>query len=224
MATPRKTTKTRKKKVSKEDLIGRYMTTVLEQGTFPENIYKFCHEQKIEESEFYNQFGSFDGLREEIWAQFHHMALNLTHKARGYTKMGAKDRLLTYYFTLFELLTANRSYVLFALDSSEPWSNRVQQLSGLRRGVKAFAKELIREANDQKTLGIFKHPEELFSEGAWAETVVILKYWMRDNSPGLEKTDAFIEKSIRAVFDLFETTPLESVLDLGKFLWKDKMS
>ena len=39
-----------------------------------------------------------------------------------------------------------------------------------------------------------------------------------------EQTDAFIEKSIRAIFDLFETTALESVLDLGKFLWKERMA
>ena len=121
MSTKPKTTRTRKKKLTREDLIGRYMNAVLEHGEFPSNIYKFCKDQKIEESEFYEQFGSFDGLREGIWSQFHHMALSFTHKARGYSKMSAKDKLLTYYFTLFELLTANRSYVLFALDSSAPW-------------------------------------------------------------------------------------------------------
>ena len=224
MSTKPKTTRTKKKKLTREDLIGLYMNAVLEQGEFPTNVYKFCKDQKIEESEFYAQFGSFEGLREGIWSQFHHMAHGLTQKARGYTNMGAKDKLLTYYFTLFELLTANRSYVLFALDSSAPWQQRMMQLSGLRKGVKAYAKELIQDANDQKTLGIFKQPTELFSEGAWAETVVILKYWMKDNSPGFEQTDAFIEKSIRAIFDLFETTALESVLDLGKFLWKERMA
>ena len=47
---------------------------------------------------------------------------------------------------------------------------------------------------------------------------------MEDSSPSFEKTDVVIEKSVRAIFDVFETTPLESVIDFGKFLWKDKMS
>ena len=47
---------------------------------------------------------------------------------------------------------------------------------------------------------------------------------MSDNSPGFEKTDMVIEKSVRAIFDIFETTPLESVIDFGKFLWKEKMN
>ncbi|PQB04790.1 TetR family transcriptional regulator C-terminal domain-containing protein [Aureitalea marina] len=224
MSTKQKTARTKTKKLSREDIVALYMNAVLEQSEFPTNVYKFCQEQKIDEAEFYNHFGSLESLRQAIWGQFHHMALGLTQKARGYGKMAAKEKLLTYYFTLFELLTANRSYVLFALDRSEAWSDRMKQLSGLRKGVKSFAKELIEDANDGKTLGIFKHPVELFSEGAWAETIMILKFWMRDDSPKFEETDAFIEKSIRAVFDLFETTPLESVFDLGKFLWKDRMA
>ena len=47
---------------------------------------------------------------------------------------------------------------------------------------------------------------------------------MEDSSPSFEKTDVVIEKSVRAIFDVFETTPLESVIDFGKFLWKDKMN
>ena len=54
--------------------------------------------------------------------------------------------------------------------------------------------------------------------------VFILKYWKDDGSAGFEKTDMVIEKSVRAVFDVFETTPLESVVDFGKFLWKEHMN
>jgi hypothetical protein len=47
---------------------------------------------------------------------------------------------------------------------------------------------------------------------------------MDDNSAGFENTDIAIEKSVRAIFDVFDTQPLESVLDFGKFLWKEKMA
>ena len=54
--------------------------------------------------------------------------------------------------------------------------------------------------------------------------LLLLKYWMVDNSAGFEKTDIAIEKSVKAIFDVFETTPLESVIDLGKFLFKDRFT
>jgi hypothetical protein len=66
------------------------------------------------------------------------------------------------------------------------------------------------------------HPEGIFSEGAWVQLLFILKFWMEDQSPGFEKTDMAIEKSVRTVFDLFDNTPVESILDFGKFLWQEK--
>jgi hypothetical protein len=47
---------------------------------------------------------------------------------------------------------------------------------------------------------------------------------MDDHSPGFEKTDMAIEKSVRTVFDLFDNTPFDSVIDFGKFLWKEKFN
>ncbi len=48
-----------------------------------------------------------------------------------------------------------------------------------------------------------------------------MKFWMDDRSKGFEKTDVFIEKSIKAQFDLIDTAPVHSVFDLAKFLWKE---
>jgi hypothetical protein len=60
-------------------------------------------------------------------------------------------------------------------------------------------------------------------ESAWFQLLVTLKFWLDDTSPSFEKTDIFIEKSVRASFDLIDTTPLKSIIDFGKFLYKEKM-
>jgi ubiquinone biosynthesis protein COQ9 len=52
---------------------------------------------------------------------------------------------------------------------------------------------------------------------------MILKFWMEDESPAFEKTDIFIEKSVKASFELMNITPIESLIDLGKFLYKEKI-
>jgi hypothetical protein len=44
---------------------------------------------------------------------------------------------------------------------------------------------------------------------------------MEDKSPGFEKTDMAIEKSVQTVFELFDNTPLDRIIDFGKFLWKE---
>jgi hypothetical protein len=50
-----------------------------------------------------------------------------------------------------------------------------------------------------------------------------MKFWLDDTSPSFEKTDIFIEKSVKASFDLIDTTPLKSIIDFGKFLYKEKI-
>ena len=49
----------------------------------------------------------------------------------------------------------------------------------------------------------------------------IIKFWLKDESPSFEKTDAFIEKSTAAGFEVLNLTQIESVIDFGKFLFKD---
>ena len=49
-----------------------------------------------------------------------------------------------------------------------------------------------------------------------------IKFWIDDTSKAFEKTDVFIEKSVNTSFDLIDTTPLKSLIDFGKFIYKEK--
>jgi hypothetical protein len=207
-----------------QDIISSYMDYVLDHEHEPKSVYKFCKHQNIEEAQFYAQFGSFDTLKQHIWQHFFTHTMSLLEKSKDFEGSSSKEKMLSFYFTFFELLTANRSYVLFTLEDKKNIMKSLKELKGLRTLVKDFAKEIIESNNDQKTLKITKHPVSVFSEGAWVQTLFILKYWMDDSSPDFEKTDVVIEKSVRVVFDVFDTTPLESLIDFGKFLWKEKMA
>jgi len=52
--------------------------------------------------------------------------------------------------------------------------------------------------------------------------MLTMKFWLEDSSPSFEKTDIFIEKSVNTTFDILDIAPLKSVIDLGKFLFKEK--
>ena len=97
-------------------------------------------------------------------------------------------------------------------------------LKSLRNAFKQFATVLIQDGNALKQSKFSQHPEAVFSEGAWIQLVFLLKFWIDDHSTGFEKTDIAIEKSVRTVFDLFDNTPFDSVIDFGKFLWKEKFN
>ncbi len=217
-------TKAKAKKITEETIIEGFMDYVLEHEIVPKSIYKFCKINKIAEADFYSFFGSFEGLQKAIWKKFYSNTENLLHKNKEYDSFSNKDKMLTFFYTFFELLTLNRSYVLFALEDHKNMLKSMEQLKGLRRQIKAFAADLIEDGNASKNLKITKHNPKLFSEGAWLQFMFVLKFWMDDSSAGFEKTDMAIEKSINTIFDVFDNTPLENIIDFGKFLYKEKFA
>lgn len=213
-----------KKSITQEKLIAYYMESVLENEARPKSVYKFAKDNKFTEDEFYGFFGSFEGLRIEIWNQFYIKSVDLMENSSEVEIYNSREKMLTFFFTFFEMLTANRSYVLFALQENPEMLKNLAQLKGLRKHIKGFAKELIETDNEDKNVKVLQRNTTVFSEGAWAQTLFLLKFWMDDNSAGFEKTDLAIEKSVNTIFDLFDNTPLERVIDLGKFLWKERMA
>jgi len=217
MASPKK-----KQTIDSHYIITKYMNYALEHDSYPKSVFKFCKESKIKEEEFYSFFGSLDSVNKRIWNTFFSTTIDAMNSNEEYDKLSSKDKMLTFFYTFFELLTLNRSYVLFALKYHEMPLKNMGQLKGLRKHIKDFAKELIEIDNDDKMFRIAKNPVSVYSEGAWLQFLFLLKFWMDDESAGFEKTDIAIEKSVNTIFDLFDNTPLSSVLDFGKFLWKEK--
>ena len=211
-------------KVTDDKIITMYMDFVLENETHPQSIYKFCKENKIKEEDFYGHFGSFEALQKAIWTKFYSNTVGVMHKNKDYTNFSNKDKMLTFFYTMFELLTMNRSYVLFTLGKERKMMDKMSELKDLRTHIKDFASELVEEANADKTLRITKQSPKVFSEGAWVQFVFLLKFWMDDSSPAFEKTDLAIEKSVTTIFDVFDNTPLDSLIDFGKFLYKENLA
>lgn len=221
MATTKKATS---KKIIKDDnyIIEHFMNDVLQHNEEPKNIYIFCQKHELEESDFYSFFSSFDSLKETIWEKFFENALATIQKDSNYDLFTDKDKLLTLYFTLFEILTLNRTYVLFYLKENRHGLKNLRALKKFRSHFKDFVKEIISEEENPVFSRLNKIKEPTYSEGAWLQFLFLLKFWIDDTSKSFEKTDVLIEKSVTTVVGLLDTKQLENLFDLGKFLWKEK--
>ncbi len=211
-----------KQKIDGKYIMAGFMEYVLNHDAYPKSVYTFCKASKIKEEDFYNFYGSIESLRKAVWTTFFTMTVDLISKTKEYESFSSRNKMLTFFYTFFELLSKNRSYVLFSLDQPQTSLKNLKQLHALRPLIKEFSKELIDMDNDEKLFRVAKNPASVFSEGAYVQLLFLLKFWVNDDSLGFEKTDMAIEKSVNAIFDLFDTSALSSVLDLGKFLWKEK--
>lgn len=213
----------KKKKITKEDLINSFMNHVLEHNEQPKSVYAFAKANNISETQFYKYFGSFDALEQHIFEAFFINTLNVLDKSPDYLSFDARNKLLSFYFTFFENLTANRSYVVSALKDYKNGLKTLNKLKGLRSLFTKYISDLNIETLEIKQDSLEKLQHKSLQESAWIQLLMTLKFWLDDSSASFEKTDIFIEKSINASFDLIDVKPIRSVIDLGKFLFKEKM-
>ncbi|MCX7548571.1 TetR/AcrR family transcriptional regulator [Xanthomarina sp. F1114] len=212
----------KKKTISKAELIALYMNYVLEKGKTEHTVYLFTKDNKLNEQDFYKYFASFEVLEKQVFKTFFENTTALLEKSDDYKSFDARNKLLSFYFTFFENLTANRSFVIYVLEQDKHSLKKLSKLSELRKSYIAYIDSLDIEILDLQHKQINKLQEKGLRESAWIQLLITIKFWMDDSSPSFEKTDIFIEKSVNTSFDLVQTTPLKSVIDLGKFLFKEK--
>ena len=213
----------KKKNITLNDIISWYMEYVLENNEQPKSVFSFAKHHNFEEGLFYQFFGSFDAVEKGIFKAFFDNTLIPLSKSGDYENFDARNKLLSFYYTFFENLTANRSYVTYALEGNKDKMKSLQSLTELKKSFSGYIEGLNIETLDLKEERLEKIQSRGIKESAWFQLLVTMKFWLDDTSASFEKTDIFIEKSVKASFDLIDTTPLKSILDFGKFLFKEKM-
>lgn len=211
------------KNINKEKLLSLYGDYILSNGERPKNIYLFAKENNFEEEIFYQYFTGFEQIEKEILNHFFIKSLKLCEQTEHWNEMNSKEKLLNLHFTFFENLTMNRSLVLMILGETKRKEWII--LQELRKSFLEFTKQLTfenLEILEKAKESIKNFNEKTREEALWLHFISIIEFWKKDQSPSFEKTDLYIEKTIDTGFEFINNEPLKKVMDLGKFLWKEK--
>jgi len=213
----------KRKTITESDIISFYMDYVIENNENPKSVYAFAKANNFEESKFYTFFGSFEAIEKQVFNVFFNNTISILSKSQEYQLYDSRNKLLSFYFTFFENLTANRSYVIYVLQQHKSNLKGLSLLSGLKKSFTNYIDSLGIEMIATKQEKIDKIQTRALQESAWLQLLLTLKFWMDDTSASFEKTDIFIEKSVNTSFDVLNVAPLKSMIDLGKFIFKEKM-
>lgn len=209
---------------SKSELTEAYSDYLLEHAERPKTVHYFATKIGIEEADLYKYFAGFSEIESFIFESFFENALSLTLKEKE-AGLDIQDELLTFYFTFFEILKSNRSLVLILLKKRPLMLNK-KALTGLRKAFLQYTQAMnvplgLLDKIERKELETFK--EKIKGEAGWLQLMSFLDFWLHDNSPSFEKTDAFIEKSVKASFSLVQNPLFEELFDLGKFFFTERL-
>jgi hypothetical protein len=209
---------------ARDVILENYTKFVLMHNEKPKSVYAFALENKMEESEFYEYFGSFKAIDSAVFVDLFKNTLILLEQNDEFKEGDAKHKLLSFYFTFFEMLTANRSLVMYILKEHENKMKVLKTLDGLKEEYTDFVESLDIKSIDLIIDNIASIVDRGLAKVSYGQLLFIMKFWMNDTSPSFEKTDVLIEKTMHAGFEVLNTKPINTFVDLGKFLWKERAS
>ena len=131
----------KKKKITQNDITTWYMEYVLNHNKKPSSVYSFAKENNFDESLFYNYYASFEAIEKGVFKSFFNATVTLLEKSEDYTDYDPRNKLLSFYYTFFENLTANRSYVVYALAGNK---NQLKSFSCFNRTKKNHSLNILK--------------------------------------------------------------------------------
>ena len=200
-----------------------YIDYVLDKGEKPASVYSFAKKLKMSEGEFYDQYNSFEQLESEIWVGFFKETKQKIESETIFEQYSVREKVLAFYFTWFEVLKSNRSFVLLAY-SAIPKSGMIKapQLASFKKNLTFYLEDLLAEGKESNEVKSRRFIDRKYPDIFWAKTLWLLNFWIKDTSKGFENTDTAIEKVVNTAFDLIGTTVVDSVVDLAKFIYQNR--
>jgi hypothetical protein len=212
--------------MTQEKIKQSYIEYILENGSQPASIYAFCKKLKIKEADFYEEYTSFPQIESEIWKDLFKEARQTAEQEEVYQSYSVREKLLAFFYTWIEGLKKQRSYILKSYETLEKplYMKRNQHFVEFKVAFYDYMNELLMEARETREVEqrpipqLMKRYPDLF----WAKALFVLDFWINDTSKSFEKTDTMIEKTVNTAFDLLARSPLDSLFDLGKFIYQNR--
>ncbi|QJD97245.1 TetR/AcrR family transcriptional regulator [Mucilaginibacter robiniae] len=204
-----------------ESIQNAYIDYVLTEGHEPKSVYLFAKNNEMTEDEFYRFFGSFEAIEQNIWTELGRKTITEVKAQEIWAQYSARERALSFFYSFFELLKGSRSFAIYSLKKHKHGLSTPRVLDNLKTLFESFADEILREGIETGELTDRKFFSKRYKDALWLQLGFILNFWTKDNSAGFEKTDEAIEKGLNVTFDLFQRSPVDNLLDYGKFLAKN---
>ncbi len=212
-----------RKLITQDQIIKWYMDYVIIHNKNPKSVYAFAKANNFEEQRFYESFSSFVTLEQSIFKIFFDNAHTALEKNEDYLIFDARNKLLSFYFTFFGILNENKKYIIYVLNSRSTSLNMRKTLTQLKQRFISYMAYLNIDSLEFKQEQLSNLQNRGIKKSAWLQLLITIKFWLNDTSQSSENTDLFIEKSVEASFDLIDVAPSKNLIDLGKFLFMEKM-
>jgi AcrR family transcriptional regulator len=211
-----------KQEITAEKILDAYLDYLLSKGTPPASVYGFAKDLGMDEAVFYKHFTSFEAIERGIWKSIMESTMTSVVNDENYQPFSAREKMLSLYFTLIEVLKSKRSYIALRWPKRMHPGHTPEFLKDFKTIFFNWANDILNEGKDSGEVVIRPYVSERYDQAAWLQMLFIIDFWVKDTSKAFEATDAAIEKAVNLGFDLMGPGPLDSMVDFGKFLFSQR--
>jgi hypothetical protein len=213
----KKPSKIGQKKDHRSMISEAYMATLQKEGHAPVSVHRFCKDLGIAEKDFYMAFLNLHAVEKHFWRSWMETIIAAVSSGKEWTSFSAKERYLAFLFAFTGQALEQRSLLEERFGKLTLLCNP-SSLDGLKSSLKDFTSELIQHGMEKGDIAHRGALGNLYPEVLYIHWRSVLEYFLKDESQGFERTDAFIEKTVEFAFDLFRTQAIDSAADLVRFL------
>lgn len=208
--------------LSDETLIARFKEYVLQKEGGADVVHHFVKYLNIDEASFYNHFSSLGAIKKAIWKEYFDITTSRLNSDEIYLNYTVREKLLAFFYTLFELLKDDRSFIIRSSKMGLFPNISNDFLDTFKTQYFNYINDLIEEGKESGEVTDWFIISKQYAQGLWLQFLFILNFWMKDESKGFEKTDAAIEKSMNFSLDLMGRSALDSFTDFAKFVYQSR--
>jgi AcrR family transcriptional regulator len=204
-------------------ILDAYIDYLLMKGSKPATVYAFCKELGIEEPEFYSHYASFAAIEQDVWLMHYEDTIHKIKAQELWLGYSVREKFLSFFYTYFEGLQKKRSFYLTQIKQSKS-DLRLFTPSFLKKVKDAFehfSDDLVKAGIATNEIKDRSGITARYKDALWIQFIFLLNFWVNDDSTGFERTDEAIEKGVQVTLDLMGHSPLDNLVEYGKFIFKN---
>lgn len=211
------------KEISQNTLAKAYLDHLLEHGSAPASVFRFCKDLDIEEKQFYQHAASFKALESSLWLGFFEETHGILEADKDYASYPVRQKLAAFYYTFLEVALNHRSFIALRF-AGFPGGLACPGLKRFRDSFEAYIKGLVQEGRESGVVTNRGKLSETYPRAFYSQWVFITDFWLKDQSETFSRTDALVEKSVALAFDAVGSQVIDSAFDMVRFLVGRKVS
>jgi len=202
---------------TRDRILEAYAEHLRTRGRPPASVWKICRRLEIDEKQFFDTFPSLNAVEGAWWSDTISRVVDRIEAGEEWSDYNARQRLLVFLFAYLEDARSFRSILLTRFQDMRPYENP-EWLTRFRRRFLKFGRSILEEGLESGEIARRANFSGIYPSGMYLHFRSVLAFYVQDESQDFERTDAFVEKTVKLAFDVAAPQAIDSAIDLARFL------